>query len=110
MGYQTRHAIEIFGEDVDLDKHKHEIGVLSEYGDWLFEDSVKWYDCDDDMVKHSKRYPDLTFVINGEGEQPDDIWTAYYKNGLYYRGKATIYFPSFDPKKLNVNGGILKLV
>lgn len=35
--------------------------------------SVKWYDCDKDALKVSLKYPELLFVIEGDGEESDDI-------------------------------------
>ena len=44
---------------------------------------MKWYDHDDDLIALSKKFPDVTFVLYGEGEERDDNWITYYKNGDY---------------------------
>lgn len=52
-------------------------GEASFYSD----NDAKWYDHDDDMIALSKLFPDMTFKLNGEGENQGDIWATYYKNG-----------------------------
>lgn len=47
----------------------------------LSDDSLKWYDHDEDMVKLSLRFPDYTFILEGEGEDNGDLWRAVYHNG-----------------------------
>ena len=41
----------------------------------------KWYDHDEDMVKLSLRFPDYTFILEGEGEENGDLWRAIYHDG-----------------------------
>ena len=47
----------------------------------LFDDSCKWYDHDEDMVKLSLRFPDYTFILEGEGEENGDLWRTIYHDG-----------------------------
>lgn len=47
----------------------------------LPDDDLKWYDHDEDMVKLSLRFPDYTFILEGEGEDNDDLWRTVYHNG-----------------------------
>lgn len=42
---------------------------------------MKWYDHDEDMLALSKAFPNIVFVLTGEGEDRDDNWISYYKNG-----------------------------
>lgn len=48
---------------------------------WLSDDSMKWYEHDDDMIKLSKEFPEMTFRLFGEGEDHEDMWVAYYRDG-----------------------------
>lgn len=41
----------------------------------------KWYSYETDMKMISKRFPDLTICIYGEGEEQGDIWEHYFKDG-----------------------------
>ena len=48
---------------------------------FLTDDAVSWYEYDDDMKQVSTLFPNLTFRLDGNGEDTMDIWSAYYKNG-----------------------------
>lgn len=121
MGYNTRYSLEIegatykeevTGEDVngntvtilvtkntDLETLKKEISKESGY-DYVFSDECKWYDHDDDMKNFSKKYPDVLFILSGEGEEPGDLWKTYYKNGKMQTAEAVITYEAFDEGKL----------
>lgn len=44
-------------------------------------DAVKWYEHKKDMKEISEKYPDLTFALNGYGDDPGDLWMTYFKAG-----------------------------
>lgn len=99
MGYYTRHELTIVsGGDPNID-YEEEIAKTTDYNH-LFEDEIKWYDCDEDMKKFSKLHPDTLFLIDGEGEESGDIWRAYYKNGKSFRASAKLVFEEFSEEKL----------
>ena len=56
------------------------------------DDETKWYEHTYDMVKFSKKFPDVTFCLSGEGEERDDIWREYYHNGEAEECRAQIIF------------------
>lgn len=64
-------------------------------------DSLKWYG---EMIKGMKdaslSFPDVLFIVHGEGEENTDIWDEYYLNGKYYKNEAIITMPEFDISKL----------
>ena len=62
--------------------------------------SRKWYTHQQDMKELSKIYPETTFLLEGEGEESEDIWRKYFKNGKMQVCKAEIVFPAFDESKL----------
>lgn len=99
MGYYTRHELSIVsGNDYKTDYEK-EITESTQYSS-LFDDSIKWYDCEKDMKKYSKKHPNVVFCIDGEGEESGDIWKAYFQNGKMFTAKAVITFEEFSPEKL----------
>ena len=49
--------------------------------DNLMNDSYKWYTHSYDMLELSKRFPDVFFELEGDGEERDDFWKEYYYNG-----------------------------
>ena len=40
-----------------------------------------WYQSFDDMVEVSRHFPEVTFTLTGYGDQRDDQWIDYFKNG-----------------------------
>lgn len=119
MGYYTRYNLKIWQyNDVQpdlFDKDKIEWSpeikeaytthpgydyAVDEDGDSY--DEVKWYDHDDDMLEHSRKYPNLVFRLTGEGEESGDQWCTYYQNGKSKTHKAEEWVPpEFDPKELS---------
>lgn len=61
---------------------------------------VKWYRWKDDMRDISKRYPDRLFQLDGQGEESDDLWRAFFKNGKSQICKARIVFDDFNEADL----------
>lgn len=62
------------------------------------DDAVKWYDCETDMKKLSISFPDYIFILEGEGEEPGDIWRKGFFRGKVQGGKAVIKLPEIDLK------------
>jgi hypothetical protein len=106
MGYYTLHELNVYNENrkpVDaetLNKLKKELGVISDYGDMLFQDEVKWYDAELDMLKISKKYPNYMFQLDGNGEETGDVWRTYYQNGKQQVAYVVVVYDEFDPEKL----------
>lgn len=63
-------------------------------------DSIKWYDCVEDMKKVSAQFPGVTIVIKGEGEETSDMWKAYFKDGKAAVYQAEIIFPDYNEDDL----------
>lgn len=61
---------------------------------------VKWRNHEKDMRALSKKFPDVLFTLEGEGEESGDIWKQYHKNGLCQHAKAEIVFSPFDAAEL----------
>lgn len=40
-----------------------------------------WYQSFDNMVEVSRHFPEVTFTLTGYGDQRDDQWIDYFKNG-----------------------------
>ena len=59
----------------------------------FLQDSLKWYNYDEDMRRISLAYPDITFVLSGEGEEVEDMWKAYYNNGESEHIDAELVYP-----------------
>ena len=103
MGYRTY---------FDTNAPSHIIEALQKEADdeWLFTDSVKWYDWEADCRKVSAAHPLTCFYVEGEGEDPGDQWRAYFLGGaMQYEKQPAWEPPPFDPAKLDwVNQQYLK--
>lgn len=116
MGYYTFYDLEVFeykdaniGAEVTNElilfkireflKQKDVIGWALE-DDFCGHDQVEWCDHNDDMIELSKEFPNLIFVLHGDGEAGYDWWTKYYQNGRIQVCMATI--PPFDPLELKM--------
>jgi hypothetical protein len=99
MGYYTRHELSIVSGDDNITDYEQEISESTDYS-YLFEDRIKWYECESDMKKYSKKHPNTVFCIDGEGEESGDIWKAYFQNGKMFKTKAVLMFEEFSVDKL----------
>ena len=94
MGYYTDFRLEASdGKD-----YYDELVQITNYP--FAHDTVKWYDYQTDMRRFSMRYPQVLFTLMGIGEEPGDMWVAYFKDGLMQWEAAEITYPDFDKYKL----------
>lgn len=100
MGYYTNYELSIKG-DYPEEVLKEEIdyyGTLAEFMGGI--EDVKWYSWQKDMAYISEKYPDVLFILKGEGEDYPDIWKAYFKNGKSVVYRAVISFTDFNEEDL----------
>ena len=122
MGYETCYSLEIespvfrkevkgvdaagkpapvfVSEYVEIEDLKNEISKSVGY-QYLWNQGCKWYDHQKDMLNFSRKYPDILFILSGEGEESGDMWRAYFKNGKMQFVKAKIVYDDFDENKLS---------
>lgn len=96
MGYYTTHDLTIMdatSEQVrsvyDWCKKDSEGDHIWEYAFdmsstdyfWEYGSECKWYDHYNDMTRLSKSFPDLTFILAGNGEDSEDVWEECYTAG-----------------------------
>jgi hypothetical protein len=103
MGYYTRHELE--HDDTSYPNggridHDEGITAVSGYQYSVFDDEIKWYDHEKDMRKYSKKFPKVTFIISGVGEEEEDYWKEYHKNGkmLRCKGDMKVTYEPFDER------------
>lgn len=106
MGYHTYYRLEV---DCSSNTGNLIIADLRESNDDAYyaiseeghpTDPAKWYDAEVDLLAFSKKYPDVLFTLSGEGDDPDDLWVKYFKNGKVQTSYAKITYEPFDPAKL----------
>jgi len=98
MSYRTYFTLLVNGEFSP--EHEEEINQKYNEGWDLFQDDQTWFNCDQDMKEYSLKYPELVFTLQGLGEDRDDMWFKYFKNGKMQECPAIITFDKYDETKL----------
>ena len=108
MGYYT--IFKLSAKDSEItDDMKKELSTINSYYfdnmnliDELIEGwfEAKWYEYERDVKILSLKFPTIVFILEGNGEESDDMWVAYFMNGKMQYEKAKITYNSFDPNKL----------
>lgn len=98
MGYYTRYCLlikEVDADTVDAIRDWLIAADVANYaldpdytydnqGGALFDttgSAVKWYAYREDMFRLSKAFPNVTFLLRGNGEDMHDVWAEVYLNG-----------------------------
>lgn len=102
MGYSTKFILKHDSTTVDDEEVADSLTSLSDYiwEDDLMREEIKWYDWRKDMIKLSTIYPSVLFTLYGAGEERDDNWVAYVKDGKSSVEKAVCSYPAFDQTKM----------
>ena len=61
-------------------------------------DQWKWYDWEDDMKKLATKFPNILFVLEGDGEESGDIWEFRIKGHI--SEYQTVCMPPFTTREL----------
>lgn len=117
MGYYTNYALQAYPYDMLRRKPKDielpdsvckaieaEIEKMDLCGDGNivggYYCEAKWYDYERDMCLLSRKFPDVLFVLHGEGADSDDLWDAYFQDGKVQRCPARIIYDEFSSDRL----------
>ncbi len=116
MGYYTYHQLDIKRPDVKqqwgeehqavLKKLVAELGEQSEDAKISLDENgnapeqTKWYEHDKELLEFSKKHPDIVFVLYGDGDNDEDKWYTYYKNGKMQHTPASTTYDDYDEAKL----------
>jgi len=102
MGYYTSYSLSVVDQwtehtNSDLIGHfRNECDsasyALDANGDTS--DDTKWYSHQADIEAFSTKHPLTTFLLEGRGDEDDDVWRLYVKNGKSVRQTATLSFPA----------------
>lgn len=52
--------------------------ITAKQGEYIY---GKWYNFEEEMTELSKHYPNLNITIQGSGEEVEDNWKMYIKEG-----------------------------
>lgn len=94
MGYYTRYELSVQEDTFTGNDWEEIVSGYTDYGP--FGQECKWYDHEQDMIRVSKDYPEVLFILRGEGEEAGDLWISYFKNGKYQRHEAIITYPEYN--------------
>ena len=92
MGYYTYFSLSYFGSPEDeqalqnFEPNQEDFTYPPDFIKGIIEsgyEEAKWYDWEKDMQKLTKIFPNITFVLTGDGEESGDVWE--------WRGKGDKY-------------------
>lgn len=104
MGYETKYSLIVQTDNCEIEDLI--IETLSNISGYHMSDITaygiegKWYSHEADMKEISKLNPRVLFELSGEGEESDDMWKKYFKNGKMQTVRARITYEDFDEGKL----------
>lgn len=101
MGYYTNFEIEAIDDPKSqIMSLLQSLAGISGYRELEsgYASSIKWYDCVENCKKASLYYPELLFRVTGDGENSDDIWRLYVRNGK--TKLLTMIWPEFNIEEL----------
>lgn len=103
MGYYTSFRITLEPENPRILEDLRESYIDAKYafteeGD--AREEMKWYNFTVNMIEFSNKYPNTLFIVNGQGEETEDIWVQYFKYGKTQYCPARISFDNYDENKL----------
>lgn len=83
--------LKVFGE-----KESNDCSYFDELADGgVF--SWRWYEHHTDMKKMAEAFPNIHFSLEGQGEDPEEIWIKDYWGKKFCVRRATIVFPKDKP-------------
>lgn len=98
MGYYTEYSLYADTEDIQEIKDK----LQEVFGDTYINEgctfTAKWYNHEQHLESLSDLFPDVEFRLEAEGEEPDDLWIKYFKNGKVQvlRAKVEVTYPEYN--------------
>lgn len=108
MGYYTQYRLEVQGATPEqllaIKEEKTVYGsLMSMFGFALADPSsdIKWYEHDRDMTNLSLQYPTVLFILDGDGEETEDLWRKFFKNGHIEEHRASQWVPPPEPWNRN---------
>lgn len=115
MGYNTHFTISMEGSDEAKAKAIAELRKIYQGPGFIIEEvtddkkalnlleygfEAHWYDFGEDCHRIALAVPDVLIIVNGQGEDRDDIWEARYKGDLSELAKAVILDPQITDERL----------
>lgn len=106
MGYYTAYSLNVIDKGTaDLDAIAYNVEAWNlpdyyRYDEDNFQWYAKWYEHEEDMKELSLKFPDTLFDLFGDGEDTEDYWHKYFKNGKMQYCPVHFEYDDFDESKL----------
>lgn len=99
MGYITDYKLKVVPNTIpDI------VDEIAEISNYLWDEDLcmsgMWYDWPAHMLILSTRYPNHMFQLDGDGEDSDDMWRVYFKNGKSHDANTRLIYDDFDERLL----------
>ena len=106
MGYYTTFSLAL--EEGPREQYQRMLedidAIMGDNGMSSFESvNAKWYSYDEDIRTLSLKYPDIVFRVNGDGEDPSDLWQEFWRAGNRFREQVQFARYEEIKDKLNKN-------
>lgn len=110
MGYYTYFSLSLIGDKEDIDEVTQAALSLDSDDDSLcYNEGIKelvttggidakWYSFENDFIPFARKFPKVLFIVDGSGEETDDIWQWRIKGELdeYHQ----VEMPPFNTSEL----------
>ena len=108
MGYYTSFSLYILEGERPSEDYIEELREICQCAEYAIDESgcfyseSKWYTHEDDLKKFSSgdNCKDVLFQLEGEGEDNEDLWIKYFKNGKMQICRGEVFYPEYDESKL----------
>ncbi len=104
MGYYTAYSLTVKGDKKLVEQFENDLlqesGLDGDVKDLILDGSVyaKLYDLSDWITHISPKYPELLIILNGDGEESDDLWEERWRGSEHELQNAVI--PPFENPNL----------
>jgi len=110
MGYYTQYRLEV---NTPKGYEKTSLEIIADLRDsnatanysLMFDGSCnnesKSYDHEGYLKEFSLKYPEVVFKLIGKGEESEDFWITYFKDGKMQHCPGILTYEPYDEKKLS---------
>lgn len=106
MGYYTNYFLTLHGDQEEIKKFESDLYEESEHDSDIKElietggIYAKLYELEGYIDKVAPKHPDVLVVLEGDGEESDDLWEARWKGEEFE--KQSFIIPPFENKNLAI--------
>lgn len=90
MTYYTDYTLKVHNDEQNGEKY-HKKKIEDCFGG-KFNLDISWSEHEKDMIKYSKKHPEVTFELIGEGQEREDMWKKFFTNGKVEVHRAEIQY------------------